>query len=402
MLDLENIPALNLRLYDAKYGSRFLCCLQKLSSHISNSLNESGLESTIEETVVKDIPTQNNDEDCGPFLVVFAKHILLGASFEFTERDMKHYRMAMRGEILNQQIEPLSSFRGATSTLRRFENRNLKMCWLNTLTQILLRAMESSSNFQVESEEGRILSQFLDPSNRAILSCQPLLLCLSNQEGYSHLQQEEQDPQEGLMALNKACQDIPSLFRFDVVTKEKCHNSSCQSNSEPTMQQRSESFWRLHIQNLNEFNVKARLEKDFSSRWTIDESRKCPMNVHNAILRQNNLVTSPELLFVFLERHQTHLRPGNEPEHSLSKTRVSIPHELTLKTIDANVRYFLFGIIEYDGKINRRSGCSTGHYYAFIKKNGWHRVSDSNTMRISAPSVSSKCVTLAYSNKIIV
>ncbi|XP_015119654.2 uncharacterized protein LOC107042917 [Diachasma alloeum] len=53
---------------------------------------------------VNDIPHQNNDNDCGVFVCVYAEYLTRHASFLFTANDMPHIRRRMMEEIVSSEL----------------------------------------------------------------------------------------------------------------------------------------------------------------------------------------------------------------------------------------------------------------------------------------------------------
>ena len=119
--------------------------------------------------IVKDIPKQRNGYDCGVFLLAFMKYIVLRKQFNFQTENMPYLRALFQKEILGNQIgtdislpeiskspnepsikkefkqyetgECLLDSNVVGDTVRKppaFLNRNLTMCWLNSIAQFLL------------------------------------------------------------------------------------------------------------------------------------------------------------------------------------------------------------------------------------------------------------------------
>ena len=137
----------------------------------------------------KDIPKQENDWDCGVFMLMFIKYTAINRKFDFETSHMQFFRTVIRKEIESKQIDmkPINlreinseeSFTGSNSStyqssveedlyeskknenrstepqdiLRRteqsppmFVNRCGTICWLNSIVQLLLITIDEDIN----------------------------------------------------------------------------------------------------------------------------------------------------------------------------------------------------------------------------------------------------------------
>ena len=125
-----------------------------------------------------EIPCQENNHDCGVFLLMFAKYVLMNQDFDFDTRDMIHIRDQIREDITNDNTSPdipqgTSSKRkesgdnhftkkkksnSSQCPQRRIINPDLETCWLNSCLQLVLTAFDFEETI---SETGSILWQNL-------------------------------------------------------------------------------------------------------------------------------------------------------------------------------------------------------------------------------------------------
>ena len=109
-----------------------------------------------------EIPCQENNHDCGVFLLMFAKCVLMNQDFDFDTRDMIYIRDQIREDITNDNTSPdipqgTSSKRkesgdnhftkkkksnSSQCPQRRIINPDLETCWLNSCLQLVLNALD--------------------------------------------------------------------------------------------------------------------------------------------------------------------------------------------------------------------------------------------------------------------
>ena len=54
-----------------------------------------------------EIPSQVEDSDCGVFLMQFAKHIVQNMRFNFSSKDVLHFREEMKLELFVKKLRPI-------------------------------------------------------------------------------------------------------------------------------------------------------------------------------------------------------------------------------------------------------------------------------------------------------
>jgi len=93
--------------YDSKGGDNRQC-LSTLLKYLQDEYRQKkGGELNIEKyesKIMKDIPQQMNESDCGMFACKFAEYISRGASISFTQSDMPYFRRRMIWEIVKDTL----------------------------------------------------------------------------------------------------------------------------------------------------------------------------------------------------------------------------------------------------------------------------------------------------------
>ena len=104
-----------------------------------------------------EIPRQMRDSDCGVYLLQFAKHIVFKKNFDFNSEDMEHFRQEMKMEFFTKNLGPVKYGPKIKTTpnikknckttqkvvlQRRFDNKLLEDCWMNSTLQLILTGLD--------------------------------------------------------------------------------------------------------------------------------------------------------------------------------------------------------------------------------------------------------------------
>ncbi|XP_029341282.1 sentrin-specific protease 1-like [Acyrthosiphon pisum] len=105
-----NVPQKQIYYYDSISHFDVYNCLNQICTYLSNEHSHRlGNPLPIEEwdVQVPGNPMQNNNIDCGVFICMFAKHLSLGAAFNFTHAHMWFFRKLMAYELGTNRLIPV-------------------------------------------------------------------------------------------------------------------------------------------------------------------------------------------------------------------------------------------------------------------------------------------------------
>ena len=248
----------------------------------------------------KDIPKQQNDWDCGVFMLMFVKFTVLEKNFNFETSHMKFFREVIRKEIQNQQIEldtvnieeetlSISTSCSSESSIElvegndrnnmetgrttfeqkppMFENECGTICWLNSMVQLLLLTIN------VEDTNSFLRSTFEKFNNMSKLqSTQILRNYLS--EYMPELESGQQDAFDFFVGLNSAPQtDKESILNpLSIFTKNVLTCIANPIHSSSSYQPDPEFYVNINIPKDNE-PIHDVIEREFQEGTVISDWR---------------------------------------------------------------------------------------------------------------------------------
>jgi len=245
------------------------------------------------------IPCQLNNHDCGVFLCLFAKRIILRQNFDFCQEDMITFRDTIRRELTCAKIdvnvkatqrcarkrlslskkEPAKSVRFTESpklVQRRFLNRDNATCWLNTSLQLVLCAFDFEDNLE---RNGTLLwknlialkdmdsSSVLDPSEvktnlittekrrmrKTNILPENALFNLSNSDDAVNINSiGQQDARDFWMCLDEnqgKWEDLYDLFKVEVICETECSACGYVSRQENCLTENSFIYFSCPAEN---------------------------------------------------------------------------------------------------------------------------------------------------------
>ena len=402
-----------------------------LFSHYHKEYNEP----SIHVKLPPEIPSQDNSHDCGPFLLYFAKYIMMKKDFDFGTNDMVSIRENIRKEIQTETLidilprkrrilpkPPRGQKRQKNMVLidnqRRFMNRDNETCWLNSCLQLILTALdyendvcqygstlwkqlvglhnEGSSktllpdgvkNTIIETERNRPTTL---NSRLRLFGLETVLDSFGRPIKKNRIGQ--QDSKDLFLCLDENMNDWPDVFNFfkvSTITSTTC--GSCGYVSQQEREDTDTTSIMLSCP-ISSTNLKTFIEDEMNSVEKVngwkDQNGCGQITTGNVRKRICNIMNKKYLIFILRRL----IRIGDELE--IIDTEVKINDDLiTIKdnvgvTADFSVR----GVIHHHGNAE---GLSTfGHYMADVfnrSKDCWFRTSDdSPPQRLSIDDISSK------------
>ena len=90
--------------FDSLFGSTSNI-LNNVKSHFNNLIKPK-FENMVDCNTVYDshVPNQENGIDCGVFVCLYARHLILGRDFDFSQREIDNWRLIIEREIVNVEI----------------------------------------------------------------------------------------------------------------------------------------------------------------------------------------------------------------------------------------------------------------------------------------------------------
>ena len=415
--------------------------------------NKSWYDVEMEVQIPPEIPSQDNDCDCGVFLLMFAKYIVLEKKFDFATEDMIQIRDEIREELNKKSItttvnvqekeikEPtlkstgkrkclpdhiderpakkqtpekvkpvykLSRKRKALTKQRCFLNPDGESCWLNTVLQMILTALDSENSL---SDRGSLLWRLLVSLKKSCttrslnpmdvkklliktdierLKCNNLPKSFSafglpetnefdltkSSEQLSSKRIGQQDCQDFFRCLNTnrdSWPDVSNLFSISTVTETKCDN--CNSivqresiegelyltlNFSPHFNMSMNDHLKVH------FDSYAEEIKDRRDEEGCGKKCKAWRRTRLADVQQTNYI------LIFVNR----FHPGiiHKTEFYVEKNS-----KINITDVKGNAANFIpLAILHYEGSI-QDDGSTLGHYRADVKhieSGQWYRTSD--------------------------
>ena len=407
--------------------------IKPLFYHYNKEYNEP----SIHVKVPPEIPSQDNSHDCGPFLLYFAKYIMMKMDFDFGTNDMVSIRENIRKEIQSEtliDILPRKRRNQKESTIgkkrqkslrpsdkqRRLMNRDNETCWLNSCLQLVLTALDYEDYIcqngstlwkQIVGLHNEGCSQALIPDgvkstiieterNRITTenSNQRLQLfgleTLSDSYGGPSKKKRigQQDSKDFFLCLDENKNDWPDVFNFlkvSTITSTTCGSCGYVSQQERADTDKTCIMLSCPASNVN---FKMFLEENMNSVEKVEGWRDqigCGQITTGHVRTRICNILNKRYLIIILGRL---IRMGDELE--IINTEVKVNDDLI--TIQDNMGisadFAVRGIIHHHGN---KSGLNTfGHYMADVynkSENCWFRTSDDSIpQQLTADAVSSK------------
>ena len=374
-----------------------------------------------------EIPSQENNHDCGVFLLMFAKCELMNLDFNFDTTDMIHIRDQIREEILTgNTLEHIShgtlgkrrenednhltrkkikksAFMQCPQ--RRIKNPDLETCWLNSCLQLVLTALDFKETI---SENGSILWQNLiwlqgkdasvplDPTDvkQVIIFTERERVFQQNvapsfdfgnlpvfdNEEFRVGRIGQQDCKDFFYCIREnrdVWPDVFDLFSIKTLTETECCNCGHISRQEVSVDNSTLFYLTCPT---SEINMKEYLEAQLNGfeqleDWR-DENGCGKFGIGRKRTRLRNIDETDYIIFM-LDRLQ-----GFDDQLHIVNTKVTVHPEEEVNLIDKDKKVGKFlpiAIIHHSGSIIEQT--TRGHYRADVKNKEtetWFRTSDND------------------------
>ena len=381
------------------------------------------------------IPCQLNNHDCGVFLCMFAKNLILKHKFDFSARDMIQFRDTIHRELSSGKIDvsgnvsqrsarkrlslskkiPAKTVRFTESpsiVQRRFLNKDNATCWLNTNLQLVLTAFDFENNLERNGSslwknlialKNMDSSIVLDPSEvktnliktekrrmrQTNIRAENAVFNLDNSDDAFNINSVgQQDAKDFWMCIDEnqgKWEDLFDLFKSEVISETECstcgfvsrQESSCSESSFirlscPTENCTMKQYFENKLNSFEECNFWR--DEGGCGRITVGKNRTkilCLENVKYLVIIIDRLI---QINGQFLIQE--------------TKVTVNVSDELNLTDSLGNIgRFKLLGVNEHIGAVTGRE--THGHYVADVLNktdNNWYHTSDSTLpVKINQP-----------------
>lgn len=379
------------------------------------------------------IPAQDNNSDCGVFLLTFTKYLVFNREFNFCTQDMVLIRNVIRSELEHDAITSIGPIPTNSSNEKELNRNKLKLkkkkkvqediymkqrriinpdaetCWLNSCLQLVLVAFDHTENLsEIGSTlwdnliwmKGKDSSVPLDPTDvklaivqierermiRDNIAPNHMLFDLGNLQNVKDVSNQvsirrigQQDCKDFFFCLDEnrhAWPDVHNFFKVNTISKTECvtcKNVSCQEIGT------ERSFISLSCPNEN-VSMKQHIEDKMNTGEMVngwrDEEGCRKLSKARCSQRISNIAETEFVIFVLerLVRIEGSLHIMN------TKVTVEEREEITLLDINGeSAKFFPIAIIHHTGNV---TGDSThGHYQADVRNketNSWFRTSDND------------------------
>ena len=387
---------------------------------------------TIRVQLPPEIPAQENGHDCGVFLLMFAKCLLLKLNFDFATEDMIHIRDDIREEMNSKQVcrdilHGRSTKRKGTKNhasiqkkaklekikcpQRRIINPDAQTCWLNSCLQLVLTAMDFKEtlnpigsylwenlvwlqgkhssvaldptdikNAIILTERERMVRENIGPANALFdLGNLPILYNEDFQtEGIG-----QQDCRDFFICIDEnreAWPDVFNLFKVKTQSETECCSCGHISRQEVGVNDRTLIFLTCPTVQVN---IKDYLENQLNGSQVRDGWRDedgCGNVVTGKSRTRISNLEETDYIIIMLERL---IRVENQLHIVDTKVDVNPEEEIHLIDMEGKVGKFLpLTIIHHSGGVVEQT--TQGHYRADVenKETGkWFRTSDNEPPR---------------------
>ena len=376
------------------------------------------------------IPSQDNDYDCGVFLLTFAKCILFKKAFNFSNDDMLSIRDQIRYELENEHIAPANEFLSnrtkrkrstsiETQTFkkklnsvqkqRRIINPDSQTCWLNSCLQLVLTAMDNLEDItefgsdlwnQLIWLQGKDPSVDLDPTDikneiikteqqrliEANIPHSNMLFDLGNlpimyEGGSSSVNRiGQQDCQDFFLCLDENRElwyDVFNLFKVNTLSMTEC--ALCRYVSKQDVSNNASTMVKLECPP-EPMSMKQYIEHKMNDSEEIDGWRDedgCGQVTKGK--KSEKIANIEEVEFIIFRVQR--LIQVDQQQHII-RTQIRVDQNEEVNLIDANgisAKFLPISIIHHRGNVVGKS--TEGHYLADVKNietNSWYRTSDND------------------------
>ena len=377
-----------------------------------------------------EIPCQENNHDCGVFLLMFAKCVLMNLDFDFDTTDMIHIRDQIRQDIISGNTLPelsLGTSRKRTESgndhltkkkikkshsmqcpQRRINNPDAETCWLNSCLQLVLAALDYKGTILETGSvlwqnliwlQGKDASVPLDPSDvkHAIISTERERILSKNvvpshtlfnlgnlpvlyNEEYRSGRIGQQDCKDFFLCLSEnrvAWPDVFDLFSVKTLSETECSNCGHISKQEISVDDRT--LISLTCPTF-QVNMKEFLENELNGTFEVENWRDengCGKIVNGKKRTKMMNIDKTDYIIFLLERLQLF-----DGQLNIVNTKVIVDPEEEVNLIDADKKVGKFlplAIIHHSGSIVEQT--TRGHFQTDVrnKETGtWFRTSDND------------------------
>ena len=395
---------------------------RKIQSFITNNYLKPEFETFYEGMLLEEnsiihippnIPGQVNDFDCGVYMLQFAKHIALNKQFGFNSEHIENFREDMKIEIFLNKLMPIkytkkrkvdsTKKKAATPTKksevpqRRFSNRLLEDCWMNSTLQMILTGLD---HFHRGSEHGSSLwstliylknqdkQKALDP-----LPVKKLLLSRENERTLSEIGNQnmvlqtagnrapnrlleigQQDAKDFFVCLKQNqiyWPDVFNLFKIRMRSISECRNCGHRST-----QANSNDFMFLEYScpdsgtKMSTYMIEKMEQPESIPDWRDEEG--CGLRSTAMHYSKIENIDETEFIIVVLRRLVDF---GNGP--MILRNNVLVDHEVWLSDIqNRSSKFRPLSVIFHIGDVQGKD--TFGHYKADVRNldGNWYRTSD--------------------------
>ena len=374
-----------------------------------------------------EIPAQENNHDCGVFLLSFTKYLVLKTPFNFGTADMIFIRETIRKELQSAKVVDNSSQmrhnkrKGSQSKdqvprkkknddgnerwkQRRIINPDAETCWLNSCLQLVLTALDFKDVICPTGSvlwqnllwlQGKDSSVVLDPTDvkqtilyterervvRRGVAPSHTLFDLGNSRRELRMDRiGQQDCKDFFFCLDEnreSWTDVFNLFKIKTLSETEC--SSCGHSSRQKVSGNERTFITLTCPN-EEVDMKDYLEDQMNSFNVVEDWRDedgCGNQAEGRLrTRISNIEDTNYVIFVLerLTRIDERLR--------IMRTKVNVNQNELVHLMDIEGKFGIFepiAIIHHSGYVVGQT--TQGHYRADVKNNttrDWFRTSDND------------------------
>merc|ERR1711867_146066 len=348
-----------------------------------------------------EIPAQENNHDCGVFLLMFAKCILMKLDFDFNTEDMIQIRDVIRQEINtgktlenipyvtprkrkgrkhDSTTKKVKKSNSIQCPQRRIINPDAETCWLNSCLQLILTALDF---YEEMPQSGSIMWQNLiqlqgidttlplDPSGvKRVMLLTEKSHTLFNLGNLPVLYNEDlrigqQDCREFFYCINEnreSWPDVFNLFKVSTLSETECCNCGNISRQEVSANERTLISLPCPTSTVN---MKDYLECQLNGFQLVENWRDengCGEIVNGRSKTQISNISETDYVVFMLERL---LEFDGQLQIMKTKVIVNPQEKVNLIDIDGRTGKFLpLAIIHHSGGIIEQT--TYGHYQADV------------------------------------
>ena len=401
-------PIINVKLYDPKYNDRYSFVLKEVQCFLEMEyLAKRGISLTSVINLTMEgthIPVQYNDHDCGVFLCQFGKCLSLNLPLDFVESDMPVMRKAMKAELKHKLVEkkllkaapirPTKSSRLSTTKAFgekiSFQNKSGDLCWLNSLLQLVIRALQITGERDFNDDLWKLINDLQTTRIPKVGFNAANIRELISKGQFQDMISGQQCVVEGLQCMFHQSEDIASLFTFLINMTTTC--GTCATSRDVNSDKNYVDIQLPKIGRKSLFDsetVKTLIEDYFDKPVYKPDIIGCEIHQEPGALVTEVLLTIPDFLLVVINRIETVRDEEGGVRYWTRKEECQIPNSIKITTPHGNQMYELFAVINWDGVVSS-TGRTQGHYTANIKfGNKWFHTNDKIIKEI--PRQYSKC-----------